>query len=220
MILEPIQGEGGYIFGKKEWLLSVQKECNDLGISLIADEIQTFARTGKTFAFENFNIQPDIIAISKSSVLGITMASLKYEEAMNLGWHSCTWGGGKVLDNNIAWTTLDTYLNYKDETFLGLTYRENQINKGEYIQAAFEWLKESHPEILKDFAGMGCLWRFDVANRDTVVQTAKKYGLKLLTVGVTKNVSPIRAIFLADVLTKEINSFIEILNTVFTELKR
>lgn len=105
MILEPIQGEGGYIFGKKEWLLNVQKECNDLGISLIADEIQTFARTGKTFAFENFNIQPDIIAISKSSVLGITMASLKYEEAMNLGWHSCTWGGGKVLDNNIAWTT-------------------------------------------------------------------------------------------------------------------
>ena len=92
VIFEAYQGEAGYIIANKKWVSSISKICHDNGITLIADEVQSFARTGKVFALEHYDCEPDIIAISKASVIGITISSAKFKDALprvafiNLGW--------------------------------------------------------------------------------------------------------------------------------------
>jgi 4-aminobutyrate aminotransferase-like enzyme len=211
LVVEPFQGEAGYRLADRVWLKEVVDVCREASISVIADEIQSFARTGKTFACSHFDVEPDILALSKASVIGMTLASARYEAVTPLGWHSTTWGGGKVLDNTWAWTVLDTYLNYVDPVF-GLGYRDNQRIKAEYIEAGFEWVQGRHPSTLIDFRGLGGMWGFSVRWRDELCRAAWAHGLKLLTCGVTEEISSIRALFLADVLTKEIDDFMALLD--------
>ena len=139
------------------------------------------------------------------------MVCEKYAQAAVLGWHSSTWGGGKVFENTYAWTLLNTYLNYRDPIF-GMTYLENQSVKAEYVASAFQWLMERHPDLLLDYRGLGGMWGFSVRHRDQITMTAWSKGLKLLSCGITDEVSSIRALFLADVLTKEINCFVRLLD--------
>lgn len=220
VVIEPFQGEAGYIIAKKEWIEAVEKTCKENDILFIVDEIQSFDRTGKVFASEYYNIQPDIITVSKASVMGVTIASGRFTESLPKGWHSCTWGGGKVLDNNLAWTVIDTYLNYKDPVFCGHTYIENQKIKEEYIRSLFTNLSERHPNLITKYDGLGTMWGFTVKHRDKVCTKALENGLKLLSCGVTKEESAIRALFLADVLTKEIDSFGNILDITLSQVEK
>lgn len=220
LVIEVYQGEGGYIIADKNWINSIVQFCRNNNISIIADEVQTFARTGKTFASEHFGIEPDIIAISKASVMGITLASAKYSEALPKGWHSNTWGGGKVFDNNLAWTVLDTYINYSDPLFLGNTYQLNQQIKAEYIDYKFQQLAENHPKTLMKYSGLGGMWGFTVKFRDEVCIEALNNGLKLLSCGVTREESAIRALFLSDVLTKEIDDFVSLLDITLINIEK
>lgn len=219
LVIEPFQGEAGYIIADKIWIKQVYDICKKNNINFIVDEVQSFARTGKVFASQYFDIQPDIITISKASVVSMTLASSKFTKALPKGWHSCTWGGGKVLDNNLAWTTINAYLNYKDPVFLNHTYIENQNIKSEYISAMFAFLAEKHPKILLKYSGLGTMWGFTVKHRDQVSLMALKKGLKLLTVGITQDASAIRALFLSDVLTKEIDSFCYLLDETLSQVE-
>jgi 4-aminobutyrate aminotransferase len=211
LVIEPFQGEAGYRLADRAWLKDVVDVCREASISVIADEIQSFARTGMTFACSHFDVEPDILALSKASVIGMTLASTRYEAVTPLGWHSTTWGGGKILDNTWAWTVLDTYLNDVDLVF-GLGYRDNQRIKAEYIKAGFEWVRRRHPNMFIDFRGLGGMWGFSVRWRDELCRAAWARGLKLLTCGVTEEISSIRALFLADVLSKEIDDFVALLD--------
>lgn len=77
MIVEPVQGEGGFIVPPKEYLGKLEKVCRDNGIVLIVDEIQTgFARTGKMFAFEHSGVEPDIVVTAKSLAAGLPLGSV------------------------------------------------------------------------------------------------------------------------------------------------
>jgi 4-aminobutyrate aminotransferase-like enzyme len=212
LVIEVFQGEAGYRLGESTWIRSVTDTCRELEIPVIVDEIQTFARTGEVFATQHYGFEPDMLAISKAAVIGALLASDELSRPAPLGWHSSTWGGGKIFDNTYAWTTIDTYLNYRDETFAGATYLENQRVKGEYVRAIFEWLVERHPETIRDARGLGGMWGFTVRDRDLVCASAREIGLKLLTCGVTEEWSSIRALFLADALTKEVNCFARLLD--------
>jgi 4-aminobutyrate aminotransferase-like enzyme len=212
MLLEVFQGEAGYRVGERTWINAVVSDCKDLRVPIIIDEIQTFARTGEVFASRHYGLEPDIVAISKASVVGATLASAEFAMLAPLGWHSSTWGGGKIFDNTYAWTTLDIYLNYQDALFTNMTYLENQRTKGEYIKAVFDWLVNRHPRVLREPRGMGGMWGFTVLNRDRVCAAGREIGLKLLTCGITEEWSSIRALFLADVTTKEINCFARLLD--------
>ncbi|MDZ7721208.1 MAG: aspartate aminotransferase family protein [Balneolaceae bacterium] len=76
VIMEPIQGEGGIIPAEKEWLQTVRQRCNETGSLLIFDEIQTgFFRTGSLFAFEFYNVVPDIICLAKAMAGGMPMGA-------------------------------------------------------------------------------------------------------------------------------------------------
>src|SRR6266571_7607197 len=67
MVIEPVQGEGGFVVAPQEFLAGVRRICNEHGIVLVVDEVQTgFGRTGKMFAIEHFGIEPDLMAVAKS----------------------------------------------------------------------------------------------------------------------------------------------------------
>ncbi|MEX0610132.1 MAG: aspartate aminotransferase family protein [Balneolaceae bacterium] len=104
VIMEPIQGEGGIIPAKKEWLQKVRQKCDEAGALLIFDEIQSgFGRTGKLFAFEHYGVVPDILCLAKAMAGGMPMGAFvssseifqafKYDPPLN---HVTTFGGHPV----------------------------------------------------------------------------------------------------------------------------
>ncbi len=104
VILEPIQGEGGIIPSKKVWLQSIRKRCDEVGALLIFDEIQSgFGRTGKLFAFQHYNVVPDVLCIAKAMGGGMPIGgfisskeifqTFKYDPPLN---HVTTFGGHPV----------------------------------------------------------------------------------------------------------------------------
>jgi 4-aminobutyrate aminotransferase/(S)-3-amino-2-methylpropionate transaminase len=77
IIIEPVQGEGGFYIAPKELMVRLRKLCDDHGILLIADEIQSgFGRTGKWFAMEHFGVEPDLITVAKSLAGGFPLAGV------------------------------------------------------------------------------------------------------------------------------------------------
>lgn len=77
LILEPVQGEGGFYVAPKQWIKEVRRICDEYGIVFIADEIQSgFARTGRYFAMEHFDTSPDIITIAKSLAGGFPLSGV------------------------------------------------------------------------------------------------------------------------------------------------
>ncbi|MEM3641219.1 MAG: acetyl ornithine aminotransferase family protein [Candidatus Bathyarchaeia archaeon] len=100
LIVEPIQGEAGYIVPPKEFLPKLDKICKENSLLMIADEVQTgFGRTGKMFACEHYGIQPDILCLAKALAAGIPMgATIAKSEVADWsdGAHSNTFGGSPL----------------------------------------------------------------------------------------------------------------------------
>jgi len=104
VIMEPIQGEGGIIPAQKEWLQEIRKRCDEAGALLIFDEIQSgFGRTGSLFAFQDYEVVPDILCMAKAMGGGMPIGgfvsskeifqSFKYDPPLN---HVTTFGGHPV----------------------------------------------------------------------------------------------------------------------------
>ncbi|WP_313427916.1 acetylornithine transaminase [Siminovitchia terrae] len=101
VMLEVIQGEGGVLPAEKEFLQEVEKICKENGVLLIIDEVQTgIGRTGKPFAYQHFNISPDIITTAKGLGNGIPVSAMigkeKLASAFTPGSHATTFGGGPL----------------------------------------------------------------------------------------------------------------------------
>jgi acetylornithine/LysW-gamma-L-lysine aminotransferase len=101
VITEPIQGEGGINVPSDDFLPALRELCDDRGILLIVDEVQTgFGRTGKMFACEHWGVKPDIICLAKAIAsglpMGVTMAGEEVMSSLGMGEHSSTFGGGPV----------------------------------------------------------------------------------------------------------------------------
>lgn len=112
ILLEVIQGEGGVHSGTREYFSQVQKLCNERNIILIIDEVQTgFGRTGKLFACEHFDIQPDILCLSKAIASGFPMGAVLCSEKVKIstGKHGTTFGGNP-LACAVSLATLDVIL--------------------------------------------------------------------------------------------------------------
>lgn len=102
VMMEPVQGEGGVVPAKKEYLEKVRKLCDEKGALLIFDEVQTgLGRTGKLFAYEHFGITPDIMTLAKALANGLPAgAVLAKSQAADLfgpGTHGTTFGAGPVV---------------------------------------------------------------------------------------------------------------------------
>jgi 4-aminobutyrate aminotransferase / (S)-3-amino-2-methylpropionate transaminase / 5-aminovalerate transaminase len=77
ILIEPVQGEGGFLVAPREYLESVRRLCDEHGIVMVVDEVQTgFGRTGKLFAIEHYGIQPDLITVAKSIAMGLPLSGV------------------------------------------------------------------------------------------------------------------------------------------------
>jgi 4-aminobutyrate aminotransferase/(S)-3-amino-2-methylpropionate transaminase len=150
LIVEPVQGEGGYIVPPKEFLPEIYSICKKNGIVFIADEIQSgFARTGKMFAIEHFQIEPDIITMAKSLAGGMVLSAVtgnaEIMDAVHLGGLGTTFGG-HPLSCQAGLATIDLI----DTN--NLTNRANTI--GDKMKQALSAMQEKYP-IIGDVRGIG-----------------------------------------------------------------
>lgn len=188
LIVEPIQGEAGYISPPPGFLAKIESICRRNDILLIADEVQTgFARTGKMFASEHFGIEPDIITLSKALAAGLPMGAT-VSKAEVAGWdegsHSNTMGG-HLLSAAAAVANIDIIEKEK------LCERAKEI--GEHAMKRLEELEEKS-KLVGDVRGLGLMIGVEfVKDKDTkeravseterIVIEAFNNGLILLPVG-------------------------------------
>lgn len=101
ILVEPIQGEGGYVIPPRGWLAELRKICDQYGILLVFDEIQTgFGRTGEWFAANTFSVDPDIMCIAKAISNGFPLGAIAARPEIMKSWsplsHGTTFGGNPI----------------------------------------------------------------------------------------------------------------------------
>ncbi|HET7738838.1 MAG TPA: aminotransferase class III-fold pyridoxal phosphate-dependent enzyme [Tepidiformaceae bacterium] len=218
-IFEPFQGEGGYRHPDPGLLRDLRTMCTRHGALLIADEVQTFARTGATFRSPGCGAPPDILCLAKSSIVGLTIIPSDHTENLVSGWHANTFGSGRLFDLNYAYAVWDTFLNERDPVYGGISYSENEAVKGERLAEGLDRLSRRFPELVFEVDGSGCMWGFSTRNRDEFVRTAWQVGAKLLGAGAATSPGRIRLILPADVLAKEIDDVLDVLESVCNRLQ-
>ncbi len=152
IMLEPIQGEGGVIIPDVQYLKGVRELCDRHKILLIMDEVQTgMGRTGKLFAYEYSEIQPDIMTMAKALgngfPVGAMLATNKIAKAFVPGNHASTFGGN-LLAMAAAVATVETML--KGDVL------EESCKTGEYFISGLNKLKQKH-QIITDVRGRGLM---------------------------------------------------------------
>ena len=116
-VFEPFQGEGGYRMPALATLRALREACDRAGGLLVADEVQTFARTGDTFLSVGRGISPDVVCLAKAAVVGVTLVPSDVAGTFPAGWHSNTFGSGKLFDVNYSHAVIDTFLNDREPLF-------------------------------------------------------------------------------------------------------
>ena len=152
VLIEPIQGEGGVRCPDPEYLKAVRQACDDTGILLIFDEIQTgMGRTGRLFAYEHFGITPDIMTLAKALANGLPIGAMLAREevadAFGPGSHASTFGGTPV----VTAASLEVVRVLSEENII-----DHCKNIGGYFKERLSWLKDRH-EVIEDVRGIGLL---------------------------------------------------------------
>ncbi len=135
IILEPVQGEGGIYPAEKEFIEGIRRICDDNDILMICDEIQCgMGRTGKMFAFQNYDVKPDIIASAKALGCGVPVGAFiageKCCDSLVPGDHGTTYGGNPLVTAAVG-TVLDIFEknNILENVQEVGTYFEEQLEK-------------------------------------------------------------------------------------------
>ena len=190
MLIEPIQGAGGYIVPPDGYLQALAKLCKENNIIFVADEIQSgLCRTGKWFACDHWGVEPDIVTLGKGIASGLPFgATVSRAELMDWepGAHENTMGGSPV-GSSAAIAMLDIF---KTERLV-----ENAAEVGGYLFKRFKELAEKH-ELIGDVRGKGMMIGVEFvknretkepakAERDKILAKAFERGLMLIGAGVS-----------------------------------
>lgn len=157
IIVEPIQGDGGILLPPQEFFDRLYKLAKDNGILFIMDEIQTgFGRTGKMFASEHYNIEPDIIILGKAIASGMPLSAIVGRSEILEAWSAPAHmmnTAGNVLSCQAGIATIDII---KDEKLI-----ENANVQGQYMMDRFNEMKEKY-QCIGDVRGVGLLIGVDI----------------------------------------------------------
>lgn len=194
IIMEPVQGEGGFVAPSVRFVQGIKAICEKYGILFIADEIQTgFARTGKMFGIENFGVVPDLMTLSKSIAAGFPISAVTGRadimEAANPGEIGGTYGGSPVA----CVAALEVIRMIEEQN---LSSRAVQI--GELITSRFTELQKEFPEI-GDVRTLGAMTAIEFVrdvqskqpNKDlatAIIQESHQRGVILMGAGLYGNV--------------------------------
>jgi 4-aminobutyrate aminotransferase len=193
IIIEPVQGEGGFYPAPREFIQRLRALCDDYGILLIADEVQSgFARTGRMFAIEHYGVEPDLILMAKSLAGGFPLSAVtgraEIMDAANPGGL-----GGTYAGNPVAVAAALSVIDVIEEE--GLVERADRL--GTQLRNTLEQLRHKAPEIA-DVRGLGAMIAVEFKHAGTdqpnpefakkVQARALEQGLMLLTCGIHFNV--------------------------------
>ena len=194
IIVEPVSGEGGFIPFPDFYLRQLRELCDEHGIVLIVDEVQTgYGRTGKMFAIEHSGVEPDIMITAKSMGGGLPIAGVtgkaEIMDSVHAGGLGTTYGGNPIACA-AALAVLDTF------------EEEDLVAKGkalgEKVMSAMREIQEKHPDFVGDVRGLGPMAAMefvtdaesktpDKERNAKIVQAALQEGLLLLTAGQYSN---------------------------------
>lgn len=200
VILEIVQGEGGIHVGSQEYFEAARRLCDERGALLIIDEVQTgFCKTGKMFASEHFNLQPDIMCLAKAMAGGIPMAAVVCSDKVDIpvGRHGSTFGGFP-LACAAACASIDFMLEHKLD--------EEARKKGEYFAEKFNDLNLPNVRALRQ---LGLMIGIELKEK------SQPYIVKLMEAGVLGLPAGSTVLRLLPALTIEYNQ----LDVVLSELK-
>lgn len=190
ILVEPIQGEGGYIVPPDSFLPGLRKLCDRHGILLIADEVQSgIGRTGKMFAVEHWGVQPDIITTAKGLASGMPIGTVTAKKSIMEKWapgaHGNTYGG-----NPLCCTAALATINLVQKEYMA-----NAAEMGSYLLEKMRDLADRYP-IIGDVRGKGLMIGMEFVEDRRTRKPAKKFvaefiheafynGLLLLPCGVS-----------------------------------
>jgi 4-aminobutyrate aminotransferase len=209
IIIEPIQGEGGYNIPHMLFAKKIQEVATKHGIPLICDEVQSgFGRTGKWWASEHFGLKPDIITMGKALRVGATVGKAKFfpKQEYRVG---STWGEGNAIASAVGYKTIEII---QKENLL-----KNAENMGNYFLNELKNLQQKFPSIISDVRGIGLMDAIELQTqkqRDHLQETALQKGLILLGCGykVLRLLPPL------NVTKREIDMCLQILLGCLTKL--
>ncbi|HER24464.1 MAG TPA: aspartate aminotransferase family protein [Candidatus Atribacteria bacterium] len=222
VILEPIQGTGGFIVPPDEFIFRIKKICERNNILLIADEVQSgFCRSGKMFASEYWNVVPDIIATAKSIAgglpLGAVIAKAEIMDSIQASGLGGTFGG-----NPLSCVAAEKVIEIMERD----NFAEKSNSIGSIVLSRFEKMKEKY-SIIGDIRGRGSMIGMElVKDRITkepaanevkqILKEAYENGVILLSSGPYKNIIRISPPL---VITEEqLNSGLEIIEKIFCKI--
>ena len=220
IFVEPIQGEGGYHVPPPDFLPALRALCDRHGMLLVADEVQSgMGRTGKLYAVEHWDVEPDVICLAKGIASGMPLGAIIARDSV-MDWpsgsHASTFGGNPV-SCRAALATWD---------LLEEGYTANAAARGEQLRAGLLRLRRDNPQI-GDVRGMGLMMAMDIvsdpdsqtpdpAQRDEIVQTAFQQGLLLLGCGE----SAVRFCPPLCITSEQINRGLEILSRILSKSEK
>jgi 4-aminobutyrate aminotransferase/(S)-3-amino-2-methylpropionate transaminase len=193
IVIEPVQGEGGFVVAPPEFLEGVRRICDDNGIVLVVDEVQTgFGRTGKMWGIEHYDVEPDLMCMAKSIAAGLPLSGvIGRAEIMDAPGDSAI--GGTYVGNPVAQAAAVAVLDVFQEE--GLVERATQL--GDAIRSRMSsW--QQRWDAVADVRGLGAMLAIElVHDRGTkdpapelasaVVEAAAERGLLLLKSGIYSN---------------------------------
>jgi 4-aminobutyrate aminotransferase / (S)-3-amino-2-methylpropionate transaminase / 5-aminovalerate transaminase len=193
IVIEPVQGEGGFVVAPRGFMTGIRRLCDDHGIVLVVDEVQTgFGRTGRMFAIEHYGVEPDLLVVAKSIAGGLPLSGvIGKSEIMDAPPDSAI--GGTYVGNPVAQAAALAVLDVFEED--GLVERAQQL--GETIRARMAAWHERF-EAIGDVRGLGAMLALEfVQDRESkepaadvataVVGAAAERGLLLLKSGIYSN---------------------------------
>lgn len=194
LIVEPLQGEGGFVVPTSNYMKGLQRICNENNIVFIVDEVQAgFARTGKMFCYENFDIIPDLITMSKSIAAGFPISAVvgrkEIMDSVCVGGIGGTYGGNPV--SCIA--ALKVIEKIEKENLC-----EKSLELGNYIMYRLNKMKSKY-YVIGEVRGLGAMIGMEfVKNRDDkepypelvkeIITSCYKKGIILINAGILSNV--------------------------------
>jgi len=221
ILFEPIQGEGGYVVPPPEYFERLKKLADKHGILLVDDEVQAgMGRTGKWFAIENWNVEPDILCSAKALAsglpLGATIAKAKVMDWIG-GSHASTFGGNPL--SCVAASAVISVI--KEERLL-----ENATKQGTYILKRLESLKEKS-EIIGDVRGKGLMIGMEIVENKENEKPAAKKASEIMTRSwkrgvavITCGVSTVRIAPPLTITRELVDAALEIIEDVVKEVEK
>src|SRR5919206_100007 len=163
IVVEPIQGEGGFVVAPREFLEGVRRICDEHGIVMVVDEVQTgYGRTGKMFAIEHYGIEPDLMTVAKSIAAGLPLSGVVGKAAI-MDAVPDSGVGGTYVGNPVAQAAALAVLDVIEDE--GLVERAAAI--GETIRTRMETWQERW-DAIGDVRGLGAMLALElVHDRET-----------------------------------------------------